>query len=127
MPLDEESINDISSQPAEADIDGDGKIEALSIGPGPTSGINTFTITATENGIAEYFNIFVCHHIYSYFLVSEDGTLYLRCEEFGSEAKVHFFEVGVAYGNITLTENNESMAYWGEQGLTSSWFTRYQE
>ncbi len=128
VPLDEEiKINGIISDTAKADIDGDGKIETLSIGPGPTSGIYTFTITATENGKAEYFNIFTSEFFYTAFVKTDDGKLFLRGEAQLEPSEAHLFEIGVENGNITLTENGEKMGYWGEQGLTSSWFTRYEE
>ena len=128
-PLQEETVIDgfLSGGSAEGDIDGDGKIEVMSLGAGPTSGIYTFTITATEDGKAEYFNIFTSDYIYTSFVNDENGKIFLRGETQGTSPEVHLFEIGVEDGNITLTENGEKCGYWGEQGLTSSWFTRYEE
>ena len=113
----------------EGDIDGDGKKEVLEIGPGPTSGIYTFTVTATENGEKEYFNIFQSDYSYGSFFTDSNGKLFFRAESFImiDTQVVHIYEVSVEDGNIVLSENGEKMAYWGEQGLDSSWLTRYEE
>ncbi|MBO5195609.1 MAG: hypothetical protein J6C03_00765 [Clostridia bacterium] len=118
---------DLIKEVGEGDIDGDGKIERLQIGPGPTSGIYTFTVTATENGEKEYFNIFQSEFLYTAFMRDKSGKLYLRAETQMAEATVHMYEITVEDGNIVLSENGEKMAYWGEQGLDSSWLTRYEE
>ncbi len=109
----------------EWDIDGDGIKEVLQIGPGPTSGIYTFTITATENGKKEYFNIFQSDFSNNLFFTDSEGKLFLLAETFlNNDSFVHIYEISVEDGNIVLSENGEKLAYWGEQGLTSSWLTR---
>lgn len=118
---------DLIKEVGEGDVDGDGKIERLQIGPGPTSGIYTFTVTATENGEKEYFNIFQSEFLYTAFMRDKSGKLYLRAETQMAEATVHMYEITVEDGNIVLSENGERLAYWGEQGLNSSWLTRYEE
>jgi len=122
----QESYDNITDV-GQGDIDGDGIKETLQIGPGPTSGLYTFTITATENGKNEYFNIFQSEWNYSSFMTDKNGKLYLRGETIGENPVVHMYEITVEDGNIVLSENGEKMAYWGEQGLTSSWLTRYEE
>jgi hypothetical protein len=111
---------------AMADVDGDGEEEELSIGAGPTSGIFTFTLTVSENGKAEYFNVFTTeYHILS-FVKDKQGKLLLRGESYGESGEVHYFDITVKEGNTVISENGKDMAYWGEQGLTSSWYVRKQ-
>ncbi len=120
-------LSDNCSGTTKADIDGDGKNEALTLGAGPTSGLFSFTITVYENGTPEYFNIFTSEFYYLSFTNDKDGNLLLRGETSGDSPTVHLFEIGVEEGNLILREDEEKLAYWGEQGVTSSWFTRYQE
>ncbi len=108
------------------DVDGDGTEEEIKTGPGPTSGIFTFTLTAYENGEAEYFNIFTSEFQYLSFVKDKKGKLLLRGETQGNTPQVHYFEITVEEGNIVLTDNGNKLGYWGEQGLSSSWYTRYQ-
>lgn len=118
------SYNNLAST-EQWDIDGDGIKEVLRIGPGPTSGIYTFTITATENGEKEYFNIFQSDFSYDSFFTDSEGKLCLLAQTYlNNDTFVHIYEVSVEDGNIVLSENGERLAYWGEQGLNSSWLTR---
>ncbi len=123
----QQSYNNLTPK-CEGDIDGDGINEVLQLGIGPTSGIYTFTITATENGEYEYFNIFQSKYQIQSFLTDGDGKIFLRCEPVvGERGEAHLFEVTIEDGNIVLSEAGEKMAYWGEQGLDSSWLTRYEQ
>ena len=100
------------------DIDDDGVKEAVSLGPGPTSGVFTFTITVTQDGEVEYFNIFSSEFYDLRFVLDLDNNLLLEGTTQGDEPEVHFFEVSVADGNVKISKNTP-FSYWGKQGPDS--------
>lgn len=105
------------------DIDDDGVKEAVSLGPGPTSGLFTFTITVTQDGEVEYFNMFSSESYDLRFVLDLDNNLLLEGTTHGEEPEVHFFEVSLANGNIRISRS-ANFSYWGEQGPDSPWAPR---
>lgn len=105
------------------DIDGDGRDEQCTIGPGPTSGLFTFAVSAWEidgsNRKLEYFNIFHSIHGAVSFAETDDG-MKLRLAT-GEPLKPIDYGFSIKDGNIVLTANSEALEYWGEQGLDSSY------
>lgn len=101
------------------DIDGDGKDEQCSISYGPTSGLFTFKLSVTENGRLEYFNIYNGLPGDMSFVTTADGTkLHLLPQ---GETNPIDYSFSVKDGNIVLTANGENVAYWGEQGIGSTY------
>lgn len=94
----------------DADIDGDGIIEHCSMGYGPTSGLFTFTFTATVNGEGKYFNIFNTE-FYSLSFAKNNGNVQVCGET--QESQKHYFDISVEEGTVVLTEEGTSLAYWG--------------
>lgn len=105
------------------DIDTDGVVEECSLGPGPTSGLFTFTITVTDAGEPEYFNIF-CSEFYDLSFEAADGKLKLRGKTQGDNPEVRYFEVSVKDGNVCVVDIDHVLSYWGEQGVDSPWFPK---
>ncbi len=109
------------------DIDGDGKEEHCFIGPGPTSGIFTFSITVYENGEPEYFNLFTCPWTTLRFEITEEGQGILARKDTEEET---YLTMAVEDGNIVIFSDTQDVLYWGEQGLASpfasSWIAKPQ-
>jgi hypothetical protein len=103
------------------DIDGDGRQETCTIGPGPTSGIFSFTLTATEQGKTEYSNVFTgMFHDLSFEQISETEVC-LRGLTQSEQRKVHYFNIGVDdSGNITLDGTDSYFTYWAPQNSPST-------
>ena len=110
---------------AEFDIDSDGIMEKCSLSVGPTSGLFTFALTASENGELEYFNIF---HIGGTFELSfhegADGKMQLMAlhtDETGTNK--YLYDIGVDGENVYLAFDNgkKRVAYWGDQGVDSTY------
>ena len=102
------------------DIDGDGRDEQCTLGYGPTSGLYTFTFTATENGEPEYFNIFTTGYMELSFEKLDSGETVLVGKN-GNDVK--HLHTSVKNGNIVL-DGDEQTSYWGEQGLDSPYISR---
>lgn len=102
------------------DIDGDGRDEQCTLGYGPTSGLYTFTFTATENGEPEYFNIFTTGYMELSFEKLDSGETVLVGKN-GND--VTYLHISVKNGNIVL-DGDEQTSYWGEQGLDSPYISR---
>lgn len=98
------------------DIDDDGQDEHCFIGMGPTSGIFTFSITAYENGEAEYFNLFTCPWTTLRFEITEEGQGVLGRKDTNEET---YLTMAVEDGNIVIFSDTQDVLYWGEQGLAS--------
>lgn len=111
------------------DIDGDMIVENCYLSCGPTSGIFTFCFKAFENGKLEYFNIFapgasmnLCFEI-----DPDSNTLQVR----GRGQSLDTSRISALYNvsvyedadkeNIRLSSDGNSVAYWGEQGIESTW------
>lgn len=100
------------------DIDGDGVEEHCTLGPGITSGLFTFTLSVTEKGEPEYYNVFSSPFYYLSFAKTTTGEVQLRGQTQGTDPQVHYFRFGVENGNITLSSDEQTVAYWGEQGFS---------
>lgn len=103
------------------DIDNDGEIEDCVIGYGPTYGIFTFTFSVYEKGNLEYFNIFNSQYGTIVFEKGDDGKVRLRGENTGANPVIRYFDISIKDGNIELSADGETVAYWGEQGTDSHW------
>ena len=108
-----------------ADIDDDGTDEYCVLGYGPTSGLFTVTFTAYENGNPEYFNMFNSEAYDLWFGWNEKGEAVLRGTKRMPYDKLSHkdveYSIEIEDGNIVLKSGLEKMAYWGEQGLESSY------
>lgn len=105
------------------DIDGDGTDEDCFIGPGPTSGIFTFTLSVCQNGKLEYFNIYSSLPGALSFKTTSNGTV-LHLVPLGEFQPVDY-SFSVKANNIVLTVKGESLTYWGEQGINSIYAPKY--
>lgn len=132
----EDMIKDLHSEYTDAildsavfDIDEDGKDELCTITCGPTSGVFTFRFSASEvgseNDKPEYFNIFLTDAAELSFVRNESGKMQLCAFPNFNSSKISTYDIGIQNGNITLTENGEPMAYWGEQGVNSPYAQMY--
>ncbi len=100
------------------DVDNDGIDELCTLGMGPTSGLFTFTLTITENGVLEYFNIFLSE-FYELSFAEQDGVLKLKGVTQGENPETHAYDILLKDGNVVLERNGEALGYWGEQGINS--------
>ncbi len=109
---------------AVSDIDGDGKAENCVLTYGPTMGLYTVAFTATEIGKdeAEYINTFnIPYTGDTEFYESTDGKLKIKCENHiyeKDETEDVFLDIVIENNNIILKKGNETIEYWGEQGIT---------
>lgn len=86
------------------DVDGDGEQELCAIGLGPTSGLFSFSFVVREIGSQEdTVTTFVCPW-YELHFVTEDGVTYL---EGTADEKTHRFDIALADGVVSLTENGQ--------------------
>ena len=116
------------------DIDGDGELEACTLGFGPTSGLSTFTFSASSDKGKEYYNCFRSAAYNSLHFKELFGKLYVRAFPQASSEKYDLFEVSIEDGNIILTQADykvdaqgncaeiniglgERLGYWGKQGV----------
>lgn len=97
----------------DADIDGDGVIEHCSMGFGPTSGLFTFTFSASANGEGKYFNIFHPDEWYELSFIENNGNVQVCAESQG--VPIHYFDISVKDGNVVLTEDGRPLPYWGAE------------
>lgn len=95
------------------DVDGDGREEDCVLGYGPTSGLFSFTFTASENGNPEYYNVFTTGYMELGFDKNADGEPVLVGKN-GDDVKI--MKISVVNGNIVL-DGDEYTSYWGKQGL----------
>lgn len=106
------------------DIDGDGVSEHCVLTYGPTSGLYTVVFSATEVGKneAEYINTFnIPYTGDTEFYESTDGKLKIKCENHiyeKDETEDVFLDIVIENNNIILKNGNETIEYWGEQGIT---------
>lgn len=90
------------------DVDGDGRQEHCTLGFGMTSGVFTFTFTASEGTVGkwvqEYYTVF-CSEWYKQlsFKQCDDGVV--RVQGIDQNDEIHLFDISVVDGNIHLTEN----------------------
>ncbi|MBE6599006.1 MAG: hypothetical protein E7638_06150 [Ruminococcaceae bacterium] len=93
---------------AAADIDGDGREEALSLGMGRTSGIFTFTLTAREGDVTEYERTFTSEW-YDLSFIEADGTVKVQGITADTPPETHVFDIAVTDGVIDLVQNGVSV------------------
>lgn len=90
------------------DVDGDGRQEHCTLGFGMTSGVFTFTFTASEGTVGkwvqEYYTVF-CSEWYKQlsFKQCDDGVV--RVQGIDQNDEIHLFDISIVDGNIYLTEN----------------------
>ncbi len=100
------------------DVDADGVEETCLLTPGPTSGLFTFCIEVRENGVTEYYNIFLADFYYLSF-VRQDGELKLKGVTQGGNPETYYFQIDTVGENLSLTAGNKTLGYWGTQGPLS--------
>ncbi len=114
----EETVSSFNYDSAVFDVDADGKEEACVIYMGPTSGLFTFAMRIEENGVLEYFNIFLSEY-YELSYAKQDGKLKLKGVTQGDNPETHIYDILLNDGNVILERNGETLGYWGEQGPDS--------
>ncbi len=92
------------------DIDGDGKEEQCLLNYGPTSGLFTFILSASENGVLEYFNIFDSPYLKLSFERNSEGQVILVGVD--SDDHVLYMKIGVYGGNIIISSDDQDNFYW---------------
>lgn len=92
------------------DIDNDGIPENIFVTPGPTSGLFSITLTATENGMPEYQNTFTTEWFQYELRTEPDGSVVLAGT--GNNDKEIVMQIGVEDDNIVLSGNADFL-YWG--------------
>ena len=99
------------------DVDGDGKDEHCILGYGITSGLFTFTFSASEVGAKQpkYSNVF-CTKWYDLSFVSCDDGI-VRVQGIDLKEIPHLFDISIIDGNVHLTEDGRDI-----DGQTS-WFS----
>ena len=105
----QESYNELKKG-ATFDIDGDGIVENVFVTPGPTSGLFSITLTATENGIPEYRNTFTTEWFEYELRTEPDGSVVLAGT--GNNDKEIVLKIGAENDNIVLS-GNADFVYWG--------------
>ena len=101
---------------AKFDIDGDGIEEECVLRAGPTSGLFTFIVSASEDGELEYFNTFHSVACGLCFEKNEKGQTMLVGRH-GDYTR--YMMLSVEDGNIVIASDEQDIAYWGEQGIDS--------
>ena len=89
------------------DVDGDGKAEHCILGFGRTSGVFTFTFSASEVTTGEweqeYQTVFLSDWYKLSFVTCDDGIV--RVQGIDQNDDIHLFDISIVDGNINLTEN----------------------
>ena len=93
------------------DVDGDGKDENCVLGYGRTSGLFTFTFSATEAGAEqpEYHTVFWTDWYALSFIRCEDGVVRVQGIDQAEVPKTHRFDIAVIDGDIHLTEEGQDI------------------
>lgn len=98
------------------DIDGDGKEEQCTLSYGPTSGLFTIILSAYEDGVLKYYNIFDTRFLKLSFEKDAEGQTILLGKD-GDDTL--YLYMHVENGNIVITCDGLDILYWGEQGINS--------
>lgn len=98
---------------AEFDIDNDGIAEYCAVTYGPTSGLFTFVMTAFQNGVPEYRNIFESAYPQLSFRTLDNGKTVLVSTPQWENTTEQTFDISVKGNEIVLSAGTEAMAYWG--------------
>lgn len=93
-----------------ADIDGDGTTEECVLEYGRTSGIFSFTFSASKNGVTKYQDAFFPAEWYDLcFVETSDGKIKVKGLTQGDYPEAHFFDISVKDGHIVLSENGKTL------------------
>ena len=112
-------IYSLTIDEATFDIDNDGKEEYCVLHYGPTSGLFSFSFSAIEDGVLEYFNIFTCPWTNLSFATTAEGKTVLVGRGGGYEGEqLLSFDLD-DNGNIVIFSDSQDVFYWGEQGIRS--------
>lgn len=92
------------------DIDGDGIDEYCVLGYGRTSGIFTFSFTASEVGaeLSKYHNVFCTAWYDLSFVQCDDGVV--RVQGIDQTEETHLFDISVIDGNLQLSEDGKDIS-----------------
>lgn len=93
------------------DIDKDGRYEVVTLGMGRTSGVFSFSISASYNGEQKYLDYFMAPHCAPQFLVrsATDVCLMIKAQaEKGQPEVAVLYEISVVDGHIVLTAGEEA-------------------
>ena len=93
------------------DVDGDGKDEQCVLGYGRTSGLFTFTFSASEVGTEQpkYSNVFWSDWYDLSFVRCDDGIVRVQGIDQKEIPQTHLFDIAVIDGNIHLTEDGRDI------------------
>ena len=105
--VDSESFSKALYGVAYVDIDGDGEVEELRMGPGSTSGVMSFGIIAYSGTRIRYFNFFVINgNNYPEFIIDADGKTKVRIS-YGEDVRV--YDIIIKNNNIMLEPRDENI------------------
>ena len=96
------------------DIDKDGAQEVVTLGYGMTSGVFSFSISASYNGERKYLDTFIAPHCEPQFLVRDvdDVCVMITAQAEKGQAEVSvLYEISVVNGHIMLTPADETKEY----------------
>ena len=89
------------------DVDGDGIIEHCILGFGRTSGVFTFTFSASEVTVGEweqeYYNVIYSDWYKLSFVKCDDGVV--RVQGIDQTEEIHLFDISIVDGNVQLSED----------------------
>ena len=117
-------ISSLTIDEATFDIDNDGKEEYCVLHYGPTSGLFSFSFSAIEDGVLEYFNIFTCPWTDLSFSTTAEGKTVLVGRGGDYEGEQLLSLDLDDNGNIVIFSNSQDVFYWGEQGILSPYASR---
>jgi antirepressor regulating drug resistance, predicted signal transduction N-terminal membrane component len=91
------------------DVDGDGIDEYCVLGYGQTSGLFTFSFTASEVGAeqSKYSNVFCTAWYDLSFVQCDDGVV--RVQGIDRTEETHLFDISVVAGNLQLSEDGKDL------------------
>lgn len=101
----------------EADVDNDGQNENCVLSYGYTSGVYTFNLSVSQNGIEKYHNTFISDSKVKGFIKVDDNVM-LNCVSM-IDGGIENYEIEFDDGNVVLTCEEKMMGYWGRQGVTN--------
>ncbi len=92
------------------DVDGDGIDEYCVLGYGRTSGLFTFSFTASEVGaeLSKYSNVFCTAWYDLSFVPCDDGVV--RIQGIDQAEETHLFDISVIDGNLQLSEDGKDIS-----------------
>ena len=108
MLFGDQQFNSPTYDSMQFDVDGDGNIEHCVLGFGRTSGIFTFTFTASEVTVGdlweqEYYNVIYSDWYKLSFVRCDDGVV--RVQGIDQMGEIHLFDISIVDGNVQLTED----------------------